>query len=429
VLATLQPDQYRLVTWPQDDSMIVQGSPGTGKTIVAAHRAAYLVHPDREGQPLRKVGFFGPTPRFAEHVGQAIRELSNSDRLGVDVNSLPHLLAQLAGLGRIALPKDDVVERFDTDWAIWRLVRNASSTLRRRNRLRSSNPIRELVDALIRPDPLLKALVEESGELATWIRSVRSFDYARTHDRYLPFLAAAGLAVESPTSEHLYDHLIIDEAQDVRPLEWRILEGLLRPGGQWSLFGDMHQRRSLDCYSSWQDLAVDLEITDDAGERHIEDLGCSYRTTAQILRYAARLLPRGERDVVALRTGPEPIVQRADKGQVYADGVKAAALLAKRYAAGMCAVIGMKPSAISDGLRRCGWKRQPAKQHAWTDGTGNVAVLHPSVARGLEFDAVVVVEPGDFPTVLGHAGPLYTSLTRAVHELTIVHERPLPKGL
>ncbi len=44
VLATLQPDQYALVTIPAMDSVIIEGGPGTGKTIVASHRAAYLVN-------------------------------------------------------------------------------------------------------------------------------------------------------------------------------------------------------------------------------------------------------------------------------------------------------------------------------------------------------------------------------------------------
>lgn len=56
-------------------------------------------------------------------------------------------------------------------------------------------------------------------------------------------------------------------------------------------------------------------------------------------------------------------------------------------------------------------------------------VLHPNEARGLEFDGVVVVEPADFPEDLGRLGQLYTSLTRAVQELTVLHSRPLPKGM
>ena len=75
VLATLQADQYKLVTWPADQPLIVQGGPGTGKTIVAAHRAAFLTNPWRPGGALRSVGLVGPTGRFVDHVRPVIKDL------------------------------------------------------------------------------------------------------------------------------------------------------------------------------------------------------------------------------------------------------------------------------------------------------------------------------------------------------------------
>ena len=56
-------------------------------------------------------------------------------------------------------------------------------------------------------------------------------------------------------------------------------------------------------------------------------------------------------------------------------------------------------------------------------------VLTPDAARGLEFDAVIVIEPGLFPRNLGRQGALYTSLTRANRQLVVVHNRPLPAEL
>ncbi|MCY4495096.1 MAG: hypothetical protein OXB92_14705, partial [Acidimicrobiaceae bacterium] len=68
-------------------------------------------------------------------------------------------------------------------------------------------------------------------------------------------------------------------------------------------------------------------------------------------------------------------------------------------------------------------------QQSWSRNGVTISVLHPDEARGLEFDAAVVVEPGDFPKNVGRQGVLYTSLTRANKELTIVHSRPFPRGL
>lgn len=74
VLRTLQADQHRLVTWPADEHLAVQGHPGAGKTIVATHRAAYLTHlehdrdPSRTHRRLTSVGLVGPTDAWAAYV-------------------------------------------------------------------------------------------------------------------------------------------------------------------------------------------------------------------------------------------------------------------------------------------------------------------------------------------------------------------------
>jgi len=65
----------------------------------------------------------------------------------------------------------------------------------------------------------------------------------------------------------------------------------------------------------------------------------------------------------------------------------------------------------------------------WRRAEAEVTVHKPDSARGLEFDAVIVVEPADFPVNYGRRGPLYTALTRPNRELSIVHSKPLPDAL
>lgn len=89
VLALLQPDQHTLVSWPVDQSLVVQGHPGTGKTVVAAYRAAYLVNPAlyedggalaaRATKPL-KVLLVGPTAGYVSHVDGLIQSLASSTK-------------------------------------------------------------------------------------------------------------------------------------------------------------------------------------------------------------------------------------------------------------------------------------------------------------------------------------------------------------
>ena len=65
----------------------------------------------------------------------------------------------------------------------------------------------------------------------------------------------------------------------------------------------------------------------------------------------------------------------------------------------------------------------------WERNGRNLAAIDPDEARGLEFDAVIVVEPADFPQNYGRQGPLYTALTRPNRELAVVHAKPLPDAL
>ena len=107
VLSTLQPEQYRLVTWPSDKNLVVQGHPGTGKTIVAAHRAAFLVLPrDREDESpqLHRVALVGPTDRWKEHIAPTVQYLVDE---GVEVLSLENTDPRLESRPSACAPPPD----------------------------------------------------------------------------------------------------------------------------------------------------------------------------------------------------------------------------------------------------------------------------------------------------------------------------------
>jgi hypothetical protein len=81
-------------------------------------------------------------------------------------------------------------------------------------------------------------------------------------------------------------------------------------------------------------------------------------------------------------------------------------------------------------LRRDGWAAGRHDHQIWERGDQSVTVTIPDAARGLEFDAVIAVEPADFPrNFASQQGPLYTALTRPNRELSVVHAKPLPEAL
>jgi DNA helicase IV len=284
--------------------------------------------------------------------------------------------------------------------------------------------VRQVIEAIPQAD--LSAIRDD--EIRSWLRGLPDWTELSSQARYVPSLATVALALNPRAAGDWVGHLIVDEAQDVRPLEWRILtNSLLAAEGQLSLFGDMNQRRSDWTAATWHALACDLELTDDNGQSTVEELANGYRSTKQILQFANRLLPRGARGDRAIMEGAEPHLKRVAIGDRARATVDSAAELASRYS-GITAVISVDPTPISNEFRRRQWVRGRL-QHSWTSGSRTIVVLHPDEARGLEFDASVVVEPSDFPENVGRQGVLYTSLTRANKELAIVYSGGLPREL
>ena len=422
VLPTMQSDQYLLVAAAGNRGLVVQGQPGTGKTVVAAHRAVYLTSSERKSERIARIAIVGPSDHYVEHVTPIISELKEPGA-EIRVLSLPALLSRVAGLRSI--PKPGPIERIESTWALGRTIDGFVRSMADGPRSgRMDQRVRRVVEAMKRANE------SEIGdaEIRAWLRSLPSWNEISGQVRYLPTLATVALSLDPRAAGEWVGHLIVDEAQDVRPLEWRILTGsLLEHGGSLSLFGDMNQRRSDWTAATWQELAVDLEITDDTGHCDIHVLQMGYRSTQQILRFANQLLPRGEREQQALRDGPQPTVSRVSADGRTAAAVDAAIDLTNRHT-GMVAFISTEPRLPSVEFRKRGWIRG-RYPHSWTWDRATVVILHPDEARGLEFDGAVVVEPGDFPENVGRLGVLYTSLTRANKELAVVHAKPLPRGL
>jgi DNA helicase-2/ATP-dependent DNA helicase PcrA len=144
--------------------------------------------------------------------------------------------------------------------------------------------------------------------------------------------------------------------------------------------------------------------------------------------FASRLLPKTERRIFALREGLPPRVVKVGSEQINQETVKQMALLAEQFPNAVNAVIGLNHIKIRDEFRKNGWIVD-TRENKLTKETSQIRVLRPEEARGLEFDAVVVVEPSDFPENVGRQGVLYTSLTRANQELVIIYSKKLPQPL
>ena len=438
VLSTLQPDQYRLVSWPHDEPLIVQGHPGSGKTIVATYRAAYLVNPalydegPLAGRRGLRILLVGPTDAYVEHVSEIIRRL-----YGVSLVHLTHLEQLLGDTtkakgqwgGRIGGRYSDVDAKA-------RGLAEQAARIARANSLIAEGPGSALANIkviynLIRSNGTTQKKISSDDVQVDWMKELPDFDMAFKMRRYLPLMAQCGIAHMPIPDTDKYDHIIVDEAQDVSPIEWNVLDQYLARDGQWTLVGDMNQRRSDTTYGSWQQIADHLGLGDGDSAFDVQTMRRGYRSADPILRFADKLLPASQRGGRSIQTSGLPVTTAPVRtaGQVLSKVVELAAGFSAKYSEGTTAIITMDPGAVMQELGKLGWRKSGREAIVWSKDGLQVRLYHPEKARGLEFDAVVVVEPGAFPENVGRQAQLYTSLTRANRELALVWQGALPDKL
>jgi DNA helicase IV len=233
-----------------------------------------------------------------------------------------------------------------------------------------------------------------------------------------------------------YGHVVVDEAQDLSAMELRAV-ARRAPKRSMTILGDLAQATAPGAVRSWEDAVRHLGSPLTAS---IEELELGYRVPKPILDVANRLLPGaapGGRPARAVRLeGAAPtFVAATDAADLAAEVVR----VVQEQAATWGSVGVVVPEAMADrigaALAVAGVTFGDGRRGGLTDV---VTLLLPPEAKGLEFDAVVVVEPagflagGDVESELGRqlgGRLLYIALTRAVQELTIVHAAPLPAAL
>lgn len=418
VLSTLQPEQYSLVTSDPTSSLVVQGHAGTGKTIIATHRAAWLIDSAR-GIPLNDVLLVGPTDAWEEHISSAVADLHPGHGT-VTISSIQRILTDLLEMDRAqrddARTMDPLAPPKGADITIADLVGAYKSSSRPGGSLRSA------YDAVLTLQSTKASA--RANDFYVWRNTLpRTYDTARSRPALWPLLAYIKVLVDPPRR---HSHVIVDEAQDLSMLEWQTLA--LLNAGAWTLVGDMNQRHSPRTFKKWKDLYKGLPSTRWA--EHVINSG--FRTTQSISDFAASLLPITQRRRGASPLGegkPPLVISVAERRRTMESlAVDECLRLAVAHPAGTVAVITPDPDGVTLAARLAGWK--PDGRHAYLTADGRrFQLLAPEEARGLEFDAVVVMEPADFRASSGTSGRLYTSLTRANLELVVVHDKPLPAAL
>jgi hypothetical protein len=420
VLSTLQSDQYELVTLPAMDCTIIEGQPGTGKTIVASHRAAYLVNEETppENALDGNVLLVGPTVGYSRHVREVVSRLAGpSDR--IQVLSLHELTDLIIG-GQKAPYGGSSRTYQDVGWELGRFARSAI------------NKLKALKGSVPRPEAAYEYLRTNAGSItrdrdwSRYLRQLPPYKQALTYRVHAPLVAFIKWEISKPRDLTFVEHVIVDEAQDVTPLEWLLLDEI-NEADAWTILGDLNQRRSDHTLASWAQV---LDVIAIDPETPIRQMKRGYRSTKPILEFANRLLPRNQRTLFAFQeSGPVPAVRKARPKELGESVVREIERLLTAHSTGTVAAISPSREVVTIALRAKGWANALRSPSVWELRGKEVTVAVPDEARGLEFDAVVVVEPADFPSNYGRQGPLYTALTRPNRELSVVHAKALPDAL
>jgi DNA helicase IV len=494
IAATIQPEQDDLVRGDLRASVCVQGAPGTGKTAVGLHRAAYLLytHPQR----IRRGGMLilGPNRTFLAYISQVLPALGET---GVRQATLQEEIARHpvrgADDGRAAAVKHDgrmaevlrqalyarvsaeVVEGLAIPdgayrWRVpagelvrivagvraeeppygvgrervrARVVAYVRAQAERREgpvpnswvrRIERARAISAYVDAVwprVRPEEVVAELltdprvleraadgVLDAGEQKAllWDKPPRSWKSARWSAADLVLLDEADGLIEHPEA---YGHVVVDEAQDLSPMECRAI-ARRASFGSLTVLGDLAQGTTPWAARTWSEQLAHLGRPDAA----VVPLTTGFRVPEAVVGLANRLLERLDVDVPASRSlRRDGELRIRDAG----DDVPGAVVAAVRDALLREGSIGVV-AADADVPRVRAVLHAAGLDTAGPDDLGARVTLVPAtLVKGLEYDHVVAVEPAAIAEAEERGlHRLYVVLTRAVSGLEVVHGRPLP---
>ena len=520
IVATIQAEQDAIIRSPQAGVLVVQGGPGTGKTVVALHRAAYLLYTFRFPLEDQGVLVIGPNRVFLRYIERVLPSLGEAgveqvvlndlvpdvhwSRYGVDKPDSP-LAATVKGDLRMAdvidkavtdreRPlRDDVVIPFRTGFLrlraeeTRRIVRSAQRRFRRHNAARkwvegevwaamaatwrepdlSVTDVREAVRTLpevrtalermwpvLTPAQLLhdlfgsrallelaasKVLTEEEwrslyrprrddvAEVRWTDSDVALLDEARNFLGPRPHRKGQG---EEAEEIRTYGHIVIDEVQDLTPMQLR-MASRRSLNGSMTVVGDLAQATGALAPDDWADVLAHLP---EQKPSRVIGLSVGYRIPDPIMELANRVMMAATptlRAPVSVRAGDEhPEFARApSEAELFAETARATAAMSETIDGGSIAVVA--PDAMVDAVSNALAEHGVNHVRATRSGlSAQITVVPVSVVKGLELDGVVVVEPAAIvDSEQQGLRALYVALTRSTRRLTIVHARDLPAAM
>ncbi|MFJ2726430.1 HelD family protein [Streptomyces collinus] len=359
----------------------------------------------------------------AYELEELVRELLDRDiRYGAAREALPQRIAHavLVQMERAGEAPDDRVQ--DT------VARNSAVKAAVKAVWPAVDPaklvLRLLTDADFLAEHAGGLLDEDEQKTILWTKPVRSVKSAK-------WSAADAVLVDEATDlierTHSLGHVVLDEAQDLSPMQYRAV-GRRCTTGSATVLGDLAQGTTPWATRSWDEALTHLGKRDGA----VEELTAGFRVPTDVIAYASRLLPHiapGLAPVASVRENPGFFEVRTADGT--AEVVAACEeLLGNEGSTGLIAADARVP-ALAEALAEAGIAcLAPGEE---TTSETRLTLVPASLAKGLEYDYVVLDEPqavvdGE-PDERTGLRRLYVALTRAVSGLIVTHSAPLPAQL
>ncbi len=514
IVATIQPEQDVIVRSDLSQSICVQGAPGTGKTAVGLHRAAYLLFAHREQLTRQGVLVVGPNASFLRYIRDVLPALGEVEATQSTIAELAERtlralnpkwsvraeeaadVATLKGDPRLAevlsralwshvtVPTEALmVPRGARRWRVAAYeAEEVIASLRRRgvrygaaramlpqalahrilvrmelagdspddrvqDAVARSKPVKEYAGAIWPPvDParLVWRLLSDEEFLASGADGLLSDDEQALllwrkppkSPASTPWTLAEAILVDEAADlverTGSVGHIVADEAQDLSPM---MLRALARRSstGSLTVLGDLAQATTPWATRSWAEALTHLGKPD----AHVEQLTRGFRVPGEVIEYAARLLPR-------IAPGLEPPTSvRRSRGELEVVRLESVAgvvapVLGREGSIGLIAPdamidqVGAELTAIGVRFGVVGHDVGDPDD-VETEFDQHLDLVPASLAKGLEFDHVVLLEPEALVTAepdrVTGLRRLYVCLTRAVTSLVVAHSEPLPPEL
>ncbi|MFF5975496.1 HelD family protein [Streptomyces sp. NPDC012769] len=360
----------------------------------------------------------------AYELEEMVRELTDRDiRYGAAREALPQRVAHavLVRMEQAGEAPDDRVQNA--------VARNAAVKALVKECWPAVDPaklvLRLLGDADFLAEHAAGILDEEEQKLLLWTKPYRSVKSAKWSAADAVLIDEARDLVERTQS---LGHVVLDEAQDLSPMQYRAV-GRRCTTGSATVLGDLAQGTTPWATESWAQALTHLGKP----EAVVEELTAGFRVPREVIAYASRLLPHmspGLAPVESVRENPGSLTIRHSE-DLDADVVAACAeALGNEGSIGLIAA-DARIAPLAEALAAAGLTHlSPGEE---TTAESRLTLVPASLAKGLEYDYVVLDEPAAVvdgePDERTGLRRLYVTLTRAVSGLTVIHSAALPAQL